>query len=428
MKWLILSLSLAMPFSVQADSSHFMLTDLEKIISDHKIVTIEDALNYLPSSLFERAVMVHTSGSLQPATIQTLPRIILSTADSKFIMTYNGDPATPGYFTFDVIEYDTTTGRFSPAEVAFDPKRVEMPKVNRAPTTCLGCHANVVGIHPHVEVYLGSARSGIYGAFNDRYSQLEIGSLKNFLFNKNENPRYQRVPTPEWNPQTLQFKTNPIYSFGRGLYNLVADAEVKGLKRAPSFWPYRYALIASLECGPSETDPTPIQAFDIQSFIPESVKKKFTQEYAAILKVNMGYVTDQFDRKEMEKNFGSPVPETELQFFQPFEPEAASRLEYLIQNLPDVGVHLEKNLDWLLGYSTFQSPLGHGGSATELLYFNDAFLDPKLDGDLMSVHLQAKSAMANDSAAYVVPHEVKPQICQQLQEKSLKAIQDYNEN
>lgn len=113
----------------------FDFARLEKIVNDSR--SVEEVLVQLPASLRRDFTLVLDSKSSQQGD-QKNPRVIVSNADSTFLMSFNGQPDSRGGRTLEVITFDRTTDEFIPYEIEFLKDGTQ--RTSKNPERCAGCH------------------------------------------------------------------------------------------------------------------------------------------------------------------------------------------------------------------------------------------------------------------------------------------------
>lgn len=169
---------------------------LEDQIRTQSPTSLEKMLEILPSSMKQKYLIVYNSRSTQSATID-LPRIILTTPDHQFFLSFSGN-TTASDTSFDsrleIIEnYGLGDSRF--AEITFINNRAQL---NRSPTNCITCHRGspIFDGYPHWPGFIGSTHNGrAYGenSGSGKIARLEFEeqALNNFIHSAPSHPRYR---------------------------------------------------------------------------------------------------------------------------------------------------------------------------------------------------------------------------------------------
>lgn len=141
---------------------------LQKIINNLPQKDIESLLPVLHKKqpeLFRDYILMYRSRSLQEASFEN-PRVILVGKDAKLVMTYNGNETQKGFNNLEVMEFNSSTHRFSFYEIQFRDGKAKYSKEN--PQKCLNCHQSYkrksVDPRPNWEPY--NLWPGAYGSLS----------------------------------------------------------------------------------------------------------------------------------------------------------------------------------------------------------------------------------------------------------------------
>lgn len=88
---------------------------------------------------FKNYVLMYKSRSLQTSSF-LYPRVLLSSARSTTVLSYNGHPEDHGYERIEVMRFDIETLKFKFNEISFQNGKVSLSKNN--PQKCMNCHQN----------------------------------------------------------------------------------------------------------------------------------------------------------------------------------------------------------------------------------------------------------------------------------------------
>jgi hypothetical protein len=240
----------------------FDFSALEQLIREHQVRSIEDLLPLLPASLRSRYVLVFASRSLQGASFEH-PRVILFDPDARFVLSFNGDAARPGFAAIETMAFDDATATFRLREVEFpDPSQPDTPVRFSAvnPAKCSLCHGDPA--RPVWDSYPFWP-----GAYGERYGQAlsaaEKAGLARFLREQPTDPRYRQLLDVERFADEKTFLPHPRRRYeggeslppngelGEALGRLNAQALVHELAQRPQFETYKYALLGAMsnDCG-----------------------------------------------------------------------------------------------------------------------------------------------------------------------------------
>lgn len=117
-------------------------SSLQQLIINKNLKTIEDTLPYLPQEYFSNFVMMHSSMSLQKASLEN-PRVLLFGPTAKFVISYNGSHLQKGYYDFEILEFDPKTKVTNLYEITFPQQTSGAVRFSQAnPPKCLECHTS----------------------------------------------------------------------------------------------------------------------------------------------------------------------------------------------------------------------------------------------------------------------------------------------
>lgn len=158
---------------------------IRRLIKEKQIRSIDHLLRELPDTLKGRYLLSFDSLSLQKSTFQA-PRAMLISPGANFVMTFNGDPALPGFEAIETMRFTRQKGlpRFIFEELSFEEDvtkrrdflikkgqagaaRELMVRADREgpnPPLCLSCHRS--NPRPNWESY--PFWPTFYGQFDDR--------------------------------------------------------------------------------------------------------------------------------------------------------------------------------------------------------------------------------------------------------------------
>jgi len=253
--------------------------DLERLIADRNVRSIEDLLPLLPADLRSRYVLMFRSRSLHGSSFAH-PRAILFDPEARLVLSFNGDPVQAGFNDLEAMEFNGADQSFEFREIAFPASSppagpggstaglpaearsaeagVHISKPN--PQACLKCHGEPPGpiwdTHPTWP-----------GAYGERYdaglTAEERSGLQDFLREQPTHPRYRYLLAVDRfaNPETFRPSARTRYEgderlppnaeFGAALGRLNFEAIVHRLESRAEFDSTRYLLLAALgsDCG-----------------------------------------------------------------------------------------------------------------------------------------------------------------------------------
>lgn len=224
---------------------------LKQLIQENKIQTVEQLLPKVSDKLRSQFTLVHTSDSLQKATVHQ-PRVIMYNDKASFVMTFN---ATSN--DVEVLEFNETSGSFRFSNVEFQKGG---PQFNSNNVRCLQCHStNYQDAFPIWEQY--PLWQGVYGTFKDMIAddidlgkgkpslKLKRGYYLNFKATAMYRDRYKNLifPKPYYNsigiqtgdsfvsPYTDYPHNGPNFALGHNLSQLGAIRIARMFQRLPDW-------------------------------------------------------------------------------------------------------------------------------------------------------------------------------------------------
>lgn len=226
-------------------------------------------LNTKSPGVFERPALVHSSGSIQPSTLER-PRVILH--DAGLLMAF-AEPAENVKRNVEILSYNPERGDYTAAEIIFEQGRKNF-ELN--PAKCAVCHGN--SLRPVWLPYdLWPQNYGSFAGFTS--GAAEENAFTQFLKTSNQTGVYK-------------FLSKLRESDGRIIGNDRVTLLVKGLnthallqdlkKVKTTLWPYRYALIAAAKsCSDRESYKDESSA--LNSFLPEALNNSAAAQYTDVM-------------------------------------------------------------------------------------------------------------------------------------------------
>jgi hypothetical protein len=158
----------------------------------------EEVISKLPSSLKTNYTLVLNSKSLQYGDAIN-PRVIFSTEDSTFIISFSGNPRKRGYESLEGMIYDSSKAKFNSFSITFDESNKSRMDINSG--RCVACHTR--DFKPIWEAYPFYSR--FYGSLNPQeisrpLTDSETKIIKNeqtllaaFIKSKSSHDRYRFI-------------------------------------------------------------------------------------------------------------------------------------------------------------------------------------------------------------------------------------------
>ena len=226
MKTLLLGLAF---FSAATRAETFNYQELERLIKQNDVKTVEQLLPLLPESYRKFYLFVYESRSAQAGnTFVEWPRVILYGPDSKFVMAFTKnpatEPATDGADTVETMQYNDATAGFEFRELVFgngtNPVATP-PQVN--PAKCQACHGK--DVRPNWDPY--NTWAGSFGSVSRlscdtmQSGTEEMRLYQNFLAGNRKKDRYAFLPAEIAIPKNCPHDVNTETTFVNAMH---ADA------------------------------------------------------------------------------------------------------------------------------------------------------------------------------------------------------------
>lgn len=199
------------------------------------------SLSNASPELFRSPVLVHTTGSLQPASFER-PRAILY--DGTTLLAFS-EPKTETDRNVEVLKFDPASATFSALEILFSTDG--KVKIDTSGTTCRACHGEA--LHPIWLSY--DMWPNAYGSFAGiMVTNQEQTEFSKFLSESSKTGVYAYLSELKDDTQKLNGSDNMTMV----IFNMMMRALLKPLTKAhDQLEPWRYALIAAFK-GCSDKD------------------------------------------------------------------------------------------------------------------------------------------------------------------------------
>jgi cytochrome c553 len=233
--------------------------DLQRLIDEHHVKSIEQLLPLLPAELRSRYVLMFRSRSLHGSDFAH-PRAILFERGARFVVSFNGDAGQAGFHALETMQFDDRSMSFQFREVNFPGEGRAAVISPPNPGTCVKCHGQparpVWDTHP--------TWPGAYGERDGAgLSTEERSGLRQFLISRPDHPRYRYLLDVERfsNPQTFRPDWRDRYGndehpppnaeLSAALGRLNFQAIVHQLEAMPQFESNKYLLLGAIgaDCG-----------------------------------------------------------------------------------------------------------------------------------------------------------------------------------
>lgn len=246
---------------------------VKSLIETRDVRTIDELLPLLPTTFRANYVLLRESESVQEGSVHA-PRVLMSTANSSFVMAFNGDASQSGYFDIETYEFDETTGAFTFREIGFpepgDTDGVHFTGDN--PAECRSCHRN-----PPRPIFPSwpnwpQAYFSVDGASGQTLPRQDALDFATFKASAASHPRYRHLVdlTSYDTPERVQRgdRANSFNATLLGQIDRMVDLEIR---KHPRYERYKYAFDAAIAgCA------------DIPSFLPRTETADFARTYASI--------------------------------------------------------------------------------------------------------------------------------------------------
>jgi hypothetical protein len=215
------------------------------------IASLEGLLESLPAWLHANHVLVETTRSLHPASLEH-PRVLLFGSDARLLISFGSDPDDPRREVVDLAELeDTGLWKFRSLDFGTSP-----PTLSPDDSACTGCHADPP------RPFWGSYPSwpGMFGPQKDRVTAAQAERLNELRANPGASDRLFAlgVPAPfgggAWEEGDLVRLPGRAYAYANTVFNMelgaaVADGAFQRLRVARGFRDLRDELLTLSYCA-----------------------------------------------------------------------------------------------------------------------------------------------------------------------------------
>jgi hypothetical protein len=218
------------------------------------ISSVEGLLRALPSWLLANHILVETTRSGHPASVEH-PRVLLFGSDARLLMAFGSDPDDPHREVADVAQLEESgLWKFRSIDFGTSP-----PTVSPDDSACTGCHADPP------RPFWGSYPSwpGMFGAQQDRVTAVQADRLNELRANASASDRFfgLGVPAPfgggAWEEGDVVRLPGRAYAISNTVFNMelataVADGAFQRLRASPRFGELRDELLTLSYCAPRD--------------------------------------------------------------------------------------------------------------------------------------------------------------------------------
>ncbi len=175
-------------------------------ISDQNLKSMEALLSKFQPKSLERHLLAYSSESKQFASFIS-PRVIVYSYDADFIMAYNGEPDSEGFYELEILRFDHAKSAFQPELITFDPKGINAPHYDPQPTNCIKCHQN--DPRPNWDPYFHWV--GFYGSEDDNTNSGDAGGRVKKSFELDQFAKFLEKKEGEKKKETGRYRFLPIH-------------------------------------------------------------------------------------------------------------------------------------------------------------------------------------------------------------------------
>jgi hypothetical protein len=399
----------------------------ESIIEKYDVRSAEQLLQHLPRESLSHYVILHKSGSIQWAS-QKAPRVVVFDSRARFIFSFNGDPSFNGYNTFDIFEFNPVDSRYYPREITFELDGSKRARYDREPGwRCTICHFNNTdNVTPRFDAYTGGIYPKVFGTLADTMSPLEKAKFEAFVDGPAKTGRYQYLPklTMPDDGTWPEFKPNEI--LGTITIRNWLESIVKRVSSVARIKPFRYALLASVECARSAAGQVVDWDSNIENYLPENIRKIFSDDLSSVKSMLEKDRESVYQSRVSSRHDSfSDVEENEIKETIPKSSEELSAsFLYLAKNLfkgsdfpSNYAFQIEKSLRQAGGVDD-----GLGGMLNAGESFYKRLLDETADREIYAIHADAENTKASLYSPFAIPQTDRKFVCGQLKRKSLDAF------
>jgi hypothetical protein len=176
---------------------------LKDLIEHQEISSVDELLPHLSRSFRSNFMLVYRSRSRMQASPEN-PRVILSDANSRFVISFTGSEELVGGQKIEVMEQNPQTKLFEFAQINFDKNKGIHFEKN--PTSCLECHQTAISkskiydinVHPLWDsypdwpgIYGTSSRGTIFGSSSLKPESSITQQFEKFRNNSFKRSRYR---------------------------------------------------------------------------------------------------------------------------------------------------------------------------------------------------------------------------------------------
>ncbi len=149
------------------------IKQIEKIIKECKVRSLESLLSKLPKELRKRYTLVYKSNGIGTASPK-FPRVIYSGYKNNLTFTHSTDPSSKDYGTLELMEYSRKLKDYRFKVILFDQVHHSKPRFSKInPARCLACHHNSKTKKNQAIWHDVPLWPGVYGSVIDKHWFIE---------------------------------------------------------------------------------------------------------------------------------------------------------------------------------------------------------------------------------------------------------------
>ena len=241
-------------------------------LKNKNIQSYDEFLGYIDiqaPTLFDQAVLIHSSGSLQHSTPKS-PRVLLFNKNQ--FLSLSGEAGADQ--RVEIIEFNPDSYNFEFKEIIFGEN--SKPKFVENPTSCKSCHGH--SLRPVWEPY-DFWPTAFFSRGGGPLGNSEKKTFESFKENNHKSRILKKIKDANFKTSLETF----TYSITQmGLFNKL-NSYKKQLKEG-SLFPFRYFLLGATTCFPRGLDAVVEDNITYKEYLPKHVIKQFPIHFETIFK------------------------------------------------------------------------------------------------------------------------------------------------
>jgi hypothetical protein len=227
---------------------------LHAFATEHGISSVEDLLRALPAWLLANHVLVETTRTDHPASVEH-PRLLLFGSDARLLLAFGSDPGDPEREVVDIAELEES-GSWKLRSIDF---RTSPPALSSDDSACTRCHGDpprpIWGSYPDWP--------GMFGAEHNQVTAAQAERLNELRADPGASDRFAALGLPApfggggWEEGDLVRLPGRAYAYSNTVFNLelgtvVADGAYRRLRASRRFRDLRDELLTLSYCAPRD--------------------------------------------------------------------------------------------------------------------------------------------------------------------------------